>query len=115
MFPKRARPSLLLVYVHKTIVIYWIWDFDGRGRALESSNNRFLEQEIAWTTTQREFAHVSDKSSEEIYPPESEHEEAPDTITESAYLCGILVNRQLARRTYCHGVLENPQHAREYL
>ena len=82
-FAERARPCMLLGYVHKTTKIYRIWDFAGRGRALESSNIRFVEHENAWTTTQSEHAHESDETLEEIFPPESEHEEAPDTSAKS--------------------------------
>lgn len=47
-FDERARPCMFLGYVHKTTKIYRIWDFAGRGRALESSNIRFVEDENAW-------------------------------------------------------------------
>ena len=47
-FDERARPCMFLGYVHKTTKIYRIWDFAGRGRALESSNIRFVENENAW-------------------------------------------------------------------
>ena len=71
---------MLLEYVHNTTKIYWIWDFDGRGWALERSHIRFVEHENAWTTTGSEFAHESDKSSEEIFSPESD---TPAMSTES--------------------------------
>ena len=37
-------------YVHKTTKIYRIWDFNGRGRAIESSNVYFIESDNAWTS-----------------------------------------------------------------
>ena len=40
---------MMLGYVHKTTKIYRIWDFSGRGRAFESSNVNFIENQNAWT------------------------------------------------------------------
>ena len=83
-FVERTRPCMLLGYVHKMTKIYRIWDFPGGGRALECSNIRFVQHENAWVTTQTKDAHESEKTSEEIFPPEIEHDEAPDTGTESS-------------------------------
>ena len=56
-FAERAQPCMLLGYVHKTTKIYRIWDFTGRGRALESSNIKFIEERNAWNATERDQEH----------------------------------------------------------
>jgi hypothetical protein len=43
-FVNRASKCMMLVYVHDTIGIYRIWDFSGRGRAVECSNIRFQKE-----------------------------------------------------------------------
>ena len=48
-FTERAKECMMLGYVHKTTKIYRIWDFNGRGRAIESSNVYFIESQNAWT------------------------------------------------------------------
>ena len=40
---------MMLGYVHKTTKIYRIWYFSGQGRAIESSNVSFIENQNAWT------------------------------------------------------------------
>ena len=40
---------MMLGYVHKTVKIHRIWDFSGRGHAIESSNVYFIENHNAWT------------------------------------------------------------------
>ena len=40
---------MMFGYIHKTTKIYRIWDFSGRGRAIDSSNLYFIENQNAWT------------------------------------------------------------------
>lgn len=44
-FSDRARPSMMLGYVHHATRLWRLWDFSlhGRGGAVESSNVRFVE------------------------------------------------------------------------
>lgn len=50
-FDSRSRPCMMLGYVHKTTKIWRIWDFSGRGRAVECSNVIFKEEENAYDAT----------------------------------------------------------------
>lgn len=77
-FAERARPCMFLGYVHKTTKIYRIWDFNGRGRALESSNVHFVEDEDAWSAVNGQATDTEDLES--IFPGENldEDTEAQD-------------------------------------
>ena len=48
-FSDRGRACMMLGYVHNTTKIWRVWDFSGRGRAVESSNVVFVECENAVT------------------------------------------------------------------
>lgn len=47
-FSSRSKPCMMLGYVHRTSKIWRLWDFSGRGRAVESSNAIFKEEENAY-------------------------------------------------------------------
>lgn len=47
-FGNRSKPCMMLGYVHRTTKIWRLWDFSGRGRAIESSNAIFKEEENAY-------------------------------------------------------------------
>ena len=49
-FTDRGRACMMLGYVHQTTKIWRIWDFSGKGRAVESSNVVFVEHEnaVSW-------------------------------------------------------------------
>ena len=51
-FGDRGRACMMLGYVHQTTKIWQIWDFWGKGRAIERSNVLFVEHENAvhWQT-----------------------------------------------------------------
>lgn len=80
-FADRARPCMFLGYVHKTTKIYRIWDFTGRGRALESSNVRFLEHKNAWTS-RAEHEQESRDQDEDVFPENNEGESSCDGESE---------------------------------
>ena len=46
-FTERARACMMLGYVNHTTKIWRVWDFTGRGRAVETSNVVFVENENA--------------------------------------------------------------------
>ena len=81
-FTNRARPCMFRGYVHKTTKVYQILDFTGSGRALESSNVRFLEHKNAWTS-RAEHEHESRDPDEDAFPENNEGESSRDGESES--------------------------------
>ena len=80
-FAKQARECMMLGYVHKTTKIYRIWDFNGRGRAIESSNVYFIESQNAWMNRSDDSEALdtlfpnddeSDQTAEEVDPGAAE-------------------------------------------
>lgn len=53
-FDCRSKACMMLGYVHKTTKIWRIWDFTGKGRAVECSNVIFNEEENAFHATRSE-------------------------------------------------------------
>ena len=66
---------MILSYVHKTTKIYRIWDFNGQGRAIESSNVYCIESQNAWT-------HSSDDSEalDTLFPHQEESDETDEEV-----------------------------------
>ena len=68
-FADRARPCMMLGYVHQTTKIWRVWDFSGRGRAVDSSNVVFVEHENA---IQNQTSGADLETADLEFPPELE-------------------------------------------
>lgn len=67
----------MLGYVHHTSKIWRVWDFTGRGRAVESSNVVFVEEENAIRHKGIGFASQAPDLAL-VFPGESEAEQEPE-------------------------------------
>ena len=74
-FAERARPCMFLGSVHKTTKIYRIWDFAGKGRALESSNIRFAEEHNAWGAMKTSANDDQECHLDSVFPEDNDEEE----------------------------------------
>ena len=74
-FAERARECMMLGYVHKTTKIYRIWDFNGRGRAIESSNVYFIESQNAWTNRS-----VDSEALDTLFPNDDESDQTTQEV-----------------------------------
>jgi len=82
-FGSRSNPSMMLGYIHNTMKIWRIWDFNSgkSGRAVECSSVVFDEQEDAFTSSSGEWVETVEFSDQSKEPEQVDEPQEVNEMT----------------------------------